>query len=150
MKKLSFVLLLTIMTLLGCSAVNESVAKLKEIKEPNTAKEKVEEVVKEYVKHSKDEEWEKMYSLIHKPEFTKEEWVEAKEAEIYTSGYKIKSYEILSTKKDGDKGYKVRLGMKSSNNSGNIKGVLELSVVSNKDMYQIDLNNSKEINSEKY
>lgn len=147
MRKLLFVTVLMMLSLLGCSAIEETISKAGKSKGPE---EKVENIIKEYVDYSKDEKFDQMYSLIHEPKFTKEEWVEAKEAEIYTTEYKIKSYDIMSVKKDGEKNYKVRVGMKSTYKNGDMKGVIEFAVVPKDDSYQIDLLNSKEVSSEKY
>lgn len=147
MRKLVIVLGLMMLSLLGCSAIEETVSKANK---STGAEEKVEKTVKEYVEYSKDEKWDKMYSLIHDPKFTKEEWVDSKEAEIFSTEYEIKSYKIMSVKKDGKKNYKVRVGMESTYKKGEMKGVIELVVVPKGDSYQIDLQNSKEISSEKY
>lgn len=147
MRKLLIVTVLMLLSLVGCSAIEETVSKANKSAGPE---EKVEKVVKEYVEYSKDEKWEKMYSMIHEPKFTKDEWAESKKAEIFTTEYKIKSFEIMSVKKDGKKNYKVRVGMKSTYKKQDIKGVIEFAIVPKGDTYQIDLQNSKEVSSEKY
>ncbi|WP_147535822.1 hypothetical protein [Bacillus marasmi] len=147
MKKLIFVLVIMMLSLIGCSSVKETVSKANK---STGTEEKVEKTVKEYVELSKDEKWDKMYSLIYDPKFTKEDWIESKEAEVFSTEYEIKSYKIMSVKKDGKKNYKVRVGMETTYKNGDMKGVIELAVVPKGDSYQIDLQKSKEVSSEKF